>query len=425
MASIQTRFRSDGTTAYRVMFRLSGRLVGETFDDPKAAQQFSQLVDRLGGAAARELRDARDDFTDAVLLRDWLEDHVERLTGVTDGTKRDYRAAIKHHINPTLGDYPLEALSRRQLELWVNTLTPTMAAKTLRNVQSILSAALERAVREDLIPANPAKGVRLPPSDHHKVEMVTLTANEFTQFYGAFPARWQPLIVTMAGTGMRWGEITALPVGACDLDADIPSVRVQQAWKRTGRSSRELGPPKTRKGRRTISLSPALADQLRPLVEGRPADAFVFTGVKGGPIDHAHFYERVWKPALREFAGDVKGPDGAGQKGPGKRPRIHDLRHTHATWMAARISLPRLQRRLGHESIQTTVDTYGHAMPDDLGAAADAIGELLAGALPTVEPDDVRPRVLAALDVAGLEADVERPHDAGLCGHEQRGQADD
>jgi len=374
VASIQTRTRATGKTAYRVMFRIDGKLHGETFSSPVDADKFKALAERLGGRAARDVLRARQSEATAVLLSDWLEDHVARLTGVTDGTRKDYRAMIANHIAPTLGDYPVKALTRRQVETWVNALSPTMSAKTLRNVHSLLSAALTRAVHDELIPNNPAQAVRLPSSDHTKTEMVTLTANEFTQLYGAFPAHYQPLILALAGTGMRWGEATALMVGACDLDAPIPIVRVQQAWKRTGKSSRELGPPKTRKGRRTISLSPQLANQLRPLVEKRPADAYVFTGVKGGPIDHAHFYERVWKPALD-------------RSGLSKRPRIHDLRHTHATWMAARISLPRLQRRLGHNSILTTSDTYGHAMPDDMGAAADAIGEVLAGALPTVESD--------------------------------------
>lgn len=373
MASIQARTRGDGTTAYRVMFRLSGRLVGETFDDPKAAQHFSQLVDRIGGEAARKLRDARDDYTDAVLVKDWLEDHVTRLTGIEDGTRLDYRSMIRRHINPHLGDYPVEAVTRRQIETWVNALTPNMAAKTLRNIQSILSAAMERAVHEELIPSNPVKAVRLPASDHNKTEMVILTPNEFTQLYGSFPERWKPFVANLVGTGERWGEATALMVGACDLEARMPVERIQQAWKRTGKSSRLLGPPKTRKGRRTISLSANLADEIRPLVDDRAADAFVFTGVKGGPIDHAHFYERVWKVALKKA--DLT-----------KRPRIHDLRHTHATWLlAAGVPLPVVQRRLGHESISTTVDTYGHAMPDDLSSAAEAISDLLSGALPALE----------------------------------------
>lgn len=394
MASIQPRTRSDGTTAYRVMFRVDGHLVGETFSDAQPAEDFRRLVDRVGGEAARELRDARDDFRGVTLVREWMTDHVERLTGVTDGTRRDYAAALKRHIDPTLGDYPLEALGRRHIETWVNGLD--VAPKTLRNIHALLSAGLERAVREELIPANPAKGVRLPAPDHHRVEMVTLTGNEITQLYSAFPTRWQPLVATMAGTGMRFGEVTALPVGACDLDNDPPTVRVQQAWKRTGKSARELGPPKTRKGRRVIPISRQLAEELRALVEGRPADALVFTSANGSVVDHAHFYERVWKPALAK-------------SGLTKRPRIHDLRHTYATYMAGRVPLDQLQRLLGHESITTTVDTYGHARPGDAASAARAVEELLAGVLPQI--DDLGRPDAPALPVARLEPDVERSDD--------------
>jgi len=57
-----------------------------------------------------------------------------------------------------------------------------------------------------------------------------------------------------------------------------------------------------------------------------------------------------------------------------KRPRVHDLRHTHASWLIHEgVPLPIIQRRLGHESIQTTVDTYGHIMPDAAAAAAGAV----------------------------------------------------
>ena len=74
--------------------------------------------------------------------------------------------------------------------------------------------------------------------------MVTLTQNEVTALVGAFPDRWQPFVSMLVGSGMRFGEITALPVAPCDLDADLPTVRVRQAWKATGLSARELGAPK-------------------------------------------------------------------------------------------------------------------------------------------------------------------------------------
>ena len=63
-----------------------------------------------------------------------------------------------------------------------------------------------------------------------------------------------------------------------------------------------------------------------------------------------------------------------------KRPRVHDLRHTHASWMiAAGVDLFVLQRRLGHESITTTTETYAHLLPDQQAAAAAAAGRALSG----------------------------------------------
>jgi len=66
-----------------------------------------------------------------------------------------------------------------------------------------------------------------------------------------------------------------------------------------------------------------------------------------------------------------------------KRPRVHDLRHTHASWMlAAGTDLFVLQRRLGHESI-TTTEAYAHLMPDQQNAAADAAAKALSGLILT------------------------------------------
>ncbi|WP_087508671.1 tyrosine-type recombinase/integrase [Cellulomonas iranensis] len=66
-----------------------------------------------------------------------------------------------------------------------------------------------------------------------------------------------------------------------------------------------------------------------------------------------------------------------------KHSRVHDLRHTHASWMiAAGTDLRILQRRLGHDSITTTTETYAHLLPDQQRAAADAAGRALGGLVP-------------------------------------------
>ena len=72
----------------------------------------------------------------------------------------------------------------------------------------------------------------------------------------------------------------------------------------------------------------------------------------------ADFYERVWYPLMAELRREGVAPF-----------RFHDLRHTHVAWLVAGgAPLPHIQARLGHESITTTIDTYGHLLPvgDDL-----------------------------------------------------------
>jgi integrase len=84
----------------------------------------------------------------------------------------------------------------------------------------------------------------------------------------------------------------------------------------------------------------------------------MFRATRGGPVQHSYFHPKVWVPRTRK----------AGLEG----VRLHDLRHTHASWLIARgIDVVTISRRLGHESITTTIDRYGHLLPDqDAGAAA-------------------------------------------------------
>ena len=70
---------------------------------------------------------------------------------------------------------------------------------------------------------------------------------------------------------------------------------------------------------RNRPISRTLAEEIRPLVDGRPSDAFVFTSTDGATVDHAHFSERVWKPAVKKAKLT-------------KKPTIHDMRHTYATF---------------------------------------------------------------------------------------------
>jgi integrase len=128
------------------------------------------------------------------------------------------------------------------------------------------------------------------------------------------------VLAVTAGTGLRFGEISALWVG--DVDLDRGTVRVNKAWKRNGEDdatetpgwlSRQLrakhtmrdhhlGHPKTPRSRRTITIATAVAALLEKRIEARPADDFVFTSRTGLPLHNGDFYTHIWRKLMTAVA---------------------------------------------------------------------------------------------------------------------------
>jgi integrase len=379
VASIERRELSDGTVRYRVAYRVGGKQHVDSVATADEAARHKLAVERLGGDVARALLHARegiDPTGDGVTtVADYALRYVNAIEGITDGTRRDYRRMVARRIDGTpLGETPIQLVTRATVTAWLDGLG--LAAKTRRNYHALLSAVLEDAARAGVRSGNPAKGVTFAREVTR--QGVFLTPGDVAVIAAALPAHYLPLFAVLVGTGLRWSEATALTVADVDLDSRVPVVRVDKAWKRTGKGqSNEIGPPKSAAGLRTVGLSPEVADQLRPLVDGRPASALLFTAAQGGVIRHDKFHSRVWQPMLDRLntAGTMT-----------KRPRIHDLRHTHASQLMAHgVPLNVVQKRLGHEKITTTADTYGHLAPDYLEVAAAAASFGLTQAFPAIE----------------------------------------
>lgn len=387
----------DGRTTWKVRFRIDRVARSRTFTDQRGARTFARLIDQLGPAEAVRVLDERlDAALGAVTVATWCTEHINALSGVQTDTLRRYRSYVANDLG-ALGHLPVTAVTHETIARWVNDLAATGASgKTIKNKHGFLSAALERAVRRGLIAANPCKGTRLPRTVTEA--MVFLTHDEYARFLSYVTPYWQPLVATLFATGLRWGEATALQVG--DVDLDHATATVVRAWK----VGRVLGPPKSKRSRRTIALAPETVELLRPLVQGRPADAFVFTNTQGRPVSPQTFHDNVWAPAVRLANGEpgqtpgakakrvARRLDGAGRiiapaAAPlGKRPRVHDARHTCASWLlGAGVPINYVQAHLGHESITTTVDRYGHVMPAARQAIAGAMSLALTQAHPQIE----------------------------------------
>jgi len=385
MASIRERRRANGTFSFAVLWRDpdTGRQASLTYDDQRDALVAKQLIEAAGGRAVEAARIAEAVRAAGPTVAEVVSEHIDLLTAVGPDTRSHYRYQLKHHITPLLGALPVTGVTYRHIAGWVQAMSEKdLAPKTVANVHGLLSASLSTAVRLGYRTDNPCAGVDLPKSRSTRDEMKVLTREEFSLLLARIPAFYQPLVLTLVATGLRWGEATALTASDVNLNSRPATLRVTKAWKRDANRHWYVGPPKTQRARRTVSLPEDLVAVLLPLVASKDADELLFTNTHGGQLSSSRFWTTTWSPAL-DAAIDPRRSDGTPDPDTRrltKRPRVHDLRHTHASWMIAEgTDLFVLQRRLGHESITTTTDTYSHLLPDQQDAAAQAAGRSLRG----------------------------------------------
>jgi len=126
--------------------------------------------------------------------------------------------------------------------------------------------------------------------------MTVLTRGEFALLLSHVQPLYQPLVLLLVATGLRWGEATALTPGDLDLFAEPPTLRVTKAWKRDGDRHWYVGPPKTKRARRTVALPDELVDVLMPLAAGKPSDALLFTNTVANRFRRRAFGLRLGHP---------------------------------------------------------------------------------------------------------------------------------
>lgn len=356
MAYIRTRPRKDGTEYYSVYWREGGRTAAQqciSWDDYADAEHCKQLIEKVGGEKAREILRIVASPRHSQTVAEYLTKHIDHLTGVDPGTTNRYRAYVRNDLDP-IGAVPLTALTADDVAKWVNAMSEKASAKTVKNKRDFVSGALKLAVKKGVIHVNPAEDVRNPT--WHRREMVFLTGDEFDLVLGEIPEYWQPLVEFLVSSGARWSEATALK--PADIDLDAGTARIWKAWK-TGSGGYRLGTTKTRKSVRTVDVPAHVLKQLNLAGEwvftnsGRGKGLFSDGVVRDdlGAVRSHSFNPNVWTPAIAR----------AKAKGLTKTPRVHDLRHTCASWLLqGGRPITAVQAQLGHESIQTTVDTYGH-----------------------------------------------------------------
>jgi integrase len=395
MATIVARKRKDGTTGFKVQWRLGGTRDGawqsETFENSRAAAKFQSRVEANGHlwpegwVKGRGFVALAPGLGEEQSLREFGSAYVRRLTSTGPYTQTRYLqqvSALADWFQTLKGEEPtLQNITMDDDQEWINARRRAGASpKTIANNHGLLAAIFKSAVRKGIIARNPCEGVKLPriDDDHdNDEEKIFLTEAEFALVHREIDLDSRDLLAVAVGTGLRWGELTALKPGDLNLDAVVPTLAVRRAWKWNGSGEFAiegqgrfyLGSPKTKESRRRITLAPSVVAAFRRQLQRNPGE-FVFGRPGGSPLKQSQWYDARWRRAVAK----------AQQDGLTKEPRFHDLRHTHAAWLiSAGVPLPVVQKRLGHKSIQITVDVYGGLLFQTHQVADLAIERALGG----------------------------------------------
>lgn len=305
-------------------------------------------------------------------LERWLKDYVR--ANLAPRTAEGYEHIMHHHLIPSLGSIVLTQLKPEHLQRYYSEkLSSGLSAQTVRHHHTALHKALQTAVEWDLLARNVADAVSAPRVQH--TEMQTWNENDVALFLeAAKDSYYYTLFYTALFTGMRRSEYLALRWS--DLDLLLCQAYVSRSLHVLKGSQVVFRSPKTAKGRRMIALSPSLALVLREHLEKAKLeramlglslkdDNLVFCQPDGNPL-LPNTITHAWIKLVRRT---------------GLKPiRLHDARHTHASLMLKQGAHPKIvQERLGHASIQITLDTYSHVAPGLQEAAAKRFDEVLNG----------------------------------------------
>jgi integrase len=310
---------------------------------------------------------------------DWAQPHLSAKT------VERYGELIKTHIIPRIGAMPLQKLKPGMFAAMYSQMLRSgrlvpgkrlgLSPRTVAYVHRILHRALGHAVQWGLIPTNSTEGVDVPRAQREEIGILT-EPQVATVLQALKDSTLYPIATLGLSTGLRRGELLALRWQ--DLDLEGARLRVEQSLEET-KAGLRFKTPKTRHGRRSLSLPASVVSELRNLrrqqAEERlalglgkdPPHGLVFRHLEGRPL-HPHSVTNHWRRVVQKLA----------------LPPItlHAWRHTHASQLiASGMDVLTISRRLGHGSSSITLDVYGHLFhaSDDRAASVfeNAFGRVL------------------------------------------------
>ena len=292
-----------------------------------------------------------------ITVGDWSRRWLETKVDLKPSTRARYEGLLRVNVLPRWGEIRLADVTHEGVAAWIADLTASgLSAATVRQAHRVLSLTFSLAVRDGRLARNPADHVPLPRAAKH--EKVFLTVDQVEQLADA-AGEYRLVILFLAYTGLRFGELSALRVRRLDLMRRRAEI-VEAMAEVGGRAV--FSTPKSHQVR-SVPIPRFLVDELAQHVAGQNPDDFVFTSPRGGLLRLQNFRHTVFDRAARTTGLDRLTP--------------HGLRHTAASLaITSGADVKIVQQMLGHASATMTLDLYGHLYGDRLDEVADRMDAL-------------------------------------------------
>ena len=333
-----------------------------------------------------------------VTVGEWATIWLEGQAHVKPTTYSRNAGIIRKQILPKWGTVKIGRVAHGDVQAWVTDLARDYSPATVHKIHRVLSLVLDLAVKDGRLSRNVAKGVNLPRVRKHEHRYLTHDQVDDLAMAAGYPAEPNKhssmdtranetdrlVVLFLAYTGVRFGEMAALKVGRVDLDRG----RAVIAESVTPVQGHGLvwGTTKTHQ-RREVPIPRFLVDELRTFLADRAPGDLVFPGIRNGqPLRVSTFRSTFTAAAVAIGVPDL---------------HPHQIRHTAASLaIASGADVKVVQQMLGHSSATMTLDTYGHLFEDRLDEVGDATDRARAAARQrrTATPETTRllPRVARA-----------------------------
>lgn len=352
----------DPQTGKRVIKNVLGKTQGEVKEKLKKALEKTNGLD---------VSRAADEYTVASWLRTWYELYAK--PNIRTATANRYELIIEKYTIPRIGNVKLKKLTTRHLQKLYKELLEDgrihigksqakgLSTTTVHSVHLMLHAALDRAVKERLIPRNPCEDCIVPKP--RKLDMKVLSPEQIGAYLEAAQRREMlPMFYLELVSGLRKGELVALRWD--DLDIRSKTISVSRQYVRNPNGSLELTRPKTENSVRLVSIPQAAVDLLIQEHERHPDNPYLFPSPLTGEMYHPDSVVNLHKKILKDVGLE--------------HFRFHDLRHTFATTALQNgVDVKTVSSMLGHFDAGFTLRTYTHATRQKQDAAAQTMGNFM------------------------------------------------